>query len=44
MKYSCGNINLVIFIFVQELNQNLYNIELFIGLYRIVICYAYLAG
>jgi hypothetical protein len=44
MKYSLENINLAIFIFVRELNQNLYNIELFIGLYRTVICYAYLKG
>jgi hypothetical protein len=44
MKYSFDIINLVIFIFVRELNENLYNIELFIGLYHIVICYAYLPG
>jgi hypothetical protein len=44
MKYSYQNINLPIFIFYIELNENLYNIELFIGLYRNVICYAYLPG
>jgi hypothetical protein len=44
MKYSCQNINLPIFIFSTELNQNLYNIELFIGLYHNVIYYAHLPG
>ena len=40
MKYPYQNINLAIFIFFIELNENLYNIELFIGLYRKVIYHA----